>query len=111
MIRYKIDPLNAFEDYNPKYVESLVGLVPNWLVNPEFKDCEAEYALKAQYGFPASDMSGKIENDLYVSKFSEDEKLFPVIRIERGKEFVLQYEYGIVAILKEDGTQKILRMD
>jgi len=111
MIRYKLDPFKVFADYYPNYAESLVGLVPDWLVNPEFKDCGAEYALKAQYLYPASVMSGEIENDLYVSKFSEDRNLYPVIRIERGKEIILQYEYGIVAIIKEDGTQTIVRMD
>lgn len=110
-IRYELDPFRKFTHLGSNHLYALIGQIPIWLDEEYTNFLSAEEVFESRYPFPMSELEGKIVNDLYVSKFKEDPKLYPLVKLYRGKEVILQYDFAIVAVIREDGTQHITRMD
>lgn len=105
----QIDPLNVF-DLPIAYINESLGLIPMFLANREKEETVKE-ALTLGYGFgELFEMKhGTIHK--YIYKYEDDPDLYPLAKMTSGDTVVLQYKYGIVAILEKDGTTFVTRMD
>jgi len=108
-----IDPLKQFTDEQDEKIAQACGILPVWVVNDELFDTPLREALASQYGMPMSDFdefgATVAPDGTYKSKGDPD--LSPLIKIVRGTETFYQYEYAIIAIVQEDGSTYISRMD
>jgi len=106
------DPLDKFQDIETNRLINACGLIPGWVLNPASWGETLIETLSRNYPFGLHPMppGSKIENKVH--KYPEDPDLYPLLEITRRDETLLQYQYGIVAVLDPDGqTVLITRMD
>lgn len=97
--------------------EEVLGLVPHMVFNADtlsFKVEEFVSNLESAYGFPLSEMGGKVVDGIYTYPKDRDLDWLAKYTSEKFPVTVYQYPYGIVAIIFEqygEQTQYITRMD
>jgi len=100
------------EDQEGRLVE-LLGIIPHFLNNiPETSDVKE--GLTSEYGMGnLYEMVGHtIHMSTMVMSYPNDSDLYPLVKYDRLMEVILQYNYGIVAILPKDGRPSFTtRMD
>jgi len=114
-VQTTLDPLNKFTKYKAYEIADVCGILPIWVLNYNFFDKPLKDALKIQYGFPFGDddmsnFTGNVEADGTFT-YPEDPTKYPLIRIVRGSETFYQYLDSWVAIVQEDGSFYVDRMD
>jgi len=91
----------------------VLGFPPHWALNQEFFHMPLKEALETQYGFgrliEIEGGSVDLVNGHYL--YPGDDRLKPLIKIERGDETYYQYDYAIIAIVQKSGETFVTRMD
>lgn len=110
-VDYEVDPNNKFPHLSRHDMYSTLGYLPGWVMNSEFFDKPLKEALDEQYCCGLFEMTGGVIDSNGVFRYPEDPELHPLIKIIRGKETFYQYQSAIVAIVQEDGSTFMTRMD
>lgn len=110
-VTVELDPHDQFS-VEQEVLREMCGLVPSWLKaddeDPLFRQ------ISKRYGFPVFEMDGEVVEGIYFSKYDEDPPLHPIAKIsvkEHDNETVYMYEYGLVAVVGEDGNFSMARFD
>lgn len=104
------DPLQK-HNQPKRYILVICGLIPLWLVDEANFGLIANEVFEKEYTFGVYEMTGGQVDEDGVYYYPEDPPLYPYYAMTRGKETIYQYEYGIVSIIREDGSQFITRLD
>ena len=110
-IETTFDPLKKFQKHICSELLEACGLLPHWVVNPEFSHIPLKEAMETQYGFPMIEMEKSTISETGVMRYPEDPDMYPMIKIVRGDETFYQYDYGVVAFVQNDGSSYVTRMD
>lgn len=105
-----IDPLDKYNAPDEQLLEAC-GLLPYWVVDDRYMDLPLKEALDKQYQFGLYEITGGKVDSLGIYKYPEDPELYPILVIVRKDETFFQYPYGMVAIVQEDGSSFVCRMD
>ena len=109
-LKYEIDPYQKFTNVDEDTILNALGFIPSWAANPEFINQPLKEALDTQYGFGLYEITGgTIEDGIF--KYPGDPDLYPLFKLYRGNEILYQYEHAIVAIIQEDSSAFVTRMD
>ena len=111
IIENEFDPFDQFTNYTNSELNNTLGFLPGWVVNPEYFEFNLIEALNKQYNFGLFESKETIITEDGIYKYPGDPDLYPIIKIVRGKETFYQYLYGLIGIIKEDGTSYAARMD
>lgn len=107
-----LDPTQHFAEMSEAQIRECTGLVPYFVINPEYMDIPLRDALDKQYCASLYEFKGcTISDDGVYSSNDGDPDLYPYLRIERGDELFFQYEYAICSIVQKDGSTFITRLD
>lgn len=107
----QIDPLGKYSASQDDIMQS-AGFLPVWLTDPSQFHKDAKTALLDSYGFgdiPEMDF-GTIDAD-GTYHYEGDPDAYPIYKMTRGEETIFQYKYGIIAVIREDGSSWMARMD
>jgi hypothetical protein len=109
-MKITIDPLDMHTEIPQEHLVESLGYIPYFL-KQRMSDETAKEALTRMYGFGElfEMTNGKVVD--YVYKYSGDPDLYPIAEMTSGNTTVLQYKYGIIAILEENGSTFVTRMD
>ncbi len=110
-VKCTIDPLNKHSNVQEENLIRTFGFIPQWALNSEFEDKPLKEALDIQYGFGLYELTDTKIKDDGTWKYPGDPDLFPILKLKRGNETLYQYNYGLVAIVQEDGSSFCTRMD
>ncbi len=106
-----VDPTLHFNEVSTEQIIEEYGLVPHFVVNPEFEGMPLKQSLADQYGFNLYEFTGgTIHSNGVYSSNDGDPDLWPLMKIIRGNETFYQYHYAVVAIVNADSTF-VTRMD
>ena len=111
IIMATIDPLDKFNHYSQSEIYNNLGTLLSWVLNGNYCKKPLKEALNDQYGFGLFEMTGGTITKDGVHQYPEDQDLYPLIKIKRLNETFYQYLYAIVAIVQEDRSSFIIRMD
>ena len=113
LLQYGLANLETNKEFNLDQYEviNILGYIPGWLGNIEFKDMTAKEALKEQYNFGLFEMKGGEVTEDGTFKYPGDPDLKWIAKITRKDETIYQYYYGIIAIIDKDGNTFVTRMD
>lgn len=111
IIEHQFDPFGKFGHYANQDMNNILGFLPGWVANPEYFEFPLVEALDKQYCCGMNDTPEVTITEDGIYKFPGDQDLHPILVMKRGTETFYQYEYGLVAIVQEDGTSYATRMD
>lgn len=111
-VEFHLDPLSKFENYTPDDIMDVCGFIPQWLVAEELIEYDALTALDKAYQWgPLTHLEKSVVNEDGSYSYPGDPDMYPLIIIKRGKDTVIQYQYGMVAIKVDDKPFVVTRMD
>lgn len=104
------DPLNRLQADAQDILEAC-GLLPMFAANPDFIDLPLREAMEKQYVMPLIPFGPESTiTEEGIMQSPGDPDLYPLAKFIRGDEVMLQYKYGIIAILAEGQPPFITRM-
>lgn len=106
-----VDPLGHYSKIPSRKIAFSCGILPVWVIKPEYINLPLLKTLKLQYHFPIHELDGATVADDGIFKYPNDPDQYPLIKIQRGKETFYQYEHAMIAIVQEDGSSYVTRMD
>jgi hypothetical protein len=105
------DPTGYHSAYNSEHILELLGLPPLWALDGRTIHLPLKETFEHFYPFGLYEFKNAMITSDGVYHSPGDSDLHPYIKITRGKETFYQYDYGIVAIVQEDGSSFVTRMD
>jgi len=111
MNTYQFDPTNKFTEVTDAMLYEACGILPTWVMAKEYAHKPLLEALKEQYQFPMFESEKATITEDGVFQYPGDPDQHPLIKIQRGKETFYQYEHAMIAIVQEDGSSYVSRMD
>lgn len=109
-IDVNLDPLGHYKHVDIGTLTDSLGMLPGWVMNPDYDGIPLRQALDEQYGFGLHEMIGGEVDASGIYRYPEDPDLYPLLEIKRGEETFYQYPYAIVAIRGPEGVF-VTRMD
>ena len=110
LLTVNFDPLEKYTELPNQVLNEMLGYIPSFLCY-RTEDQTVKEALTKAYGFgELHEMTGGTIKDM-VYRYPEDPELYPLAEMTSRDTTVLQYQYGIVAILEPDGSVFVTRMD
>lgn len=111
--KISVDPMHVYVIYESEVLQAC-GPVPEWVLNGEYENMTILEALREQYGFPITHWDKFIvseEGVLSSTEYPNDPHYNPLIKIERNGETFYQYQHAMFAIVQEDGSTYVSRID
>jgi len=107
MLDFKvIDP-----DIDPWYAQQMVGFIPAMLSEDSPFTAKQQLDMNYQHGGGWSPFAGFVMGTDRALWYPGDKPLFPFAEFSLREETILVYPHAWVAIIQEDGSYEVARMD
>jgi len=102
-----------WELLHPRMTPEHLGLIPMWIhdedPDPAWKQIDKNYQHGG--GWCHGTMNFEMDMDTHILKYPGDPELRPLAQAELRDELIVFYDHAIVAIVQEDGSFEVARVD